>query len=501
MSQELELKLLIEPQQREAALQLCQTIASGRIPVVSQLANTYYDTDDLRLRQFDIGLRIRRDNDQLEQTVKLAGRVIGGMHSRPEYNLPMVENKPDLTLFKEDIWPPDFPLFDVQRQLNAIFTTDFTRHCWQLPSADGQIELVFDEGEVIAGEQRQPLCEIELELQGGSLEQAFQLARQLIKKVGARIGVLSKAARGYLLAQKSILEPFTQAHFVAVKTDDNVASGLYRALEYALKHWQHNDACLQEHSTVRAASGVADGMRLCKVVLQQLANLDIDVSDLLLKLERVQNHFSWLKRYDGLAELIAEDGAYHRSLKRQSELFESLQQAQQHELQLTQVNQVRRQADYQLVLLNLAWLLQQQPQTEAMQEALSGWATNLLRDDWQRVLTLVERDEELRAEHYLKLLPTLQHSLQLGVCFGQLFDSELRDEFRAPWLDMVRGIREISALNILRDEIKAQAEHHQNDSEQIDKLLNWQEEQLESLMYALERSRRAALKREAYWFN
>jgi triphosphatase len=81
----------------------------------------------------------------------------------------------------------------------------------------------------------------------------------------------------------------------------------------------------------------------------------------------------------------------------------------------------------------------------------------------------------------------------LGYCVGYLFDADDRESFRAPWQDMLRGIREIMALKLLREAIK------DTDDINTDKLLSWQEVQLESLLYALERSRRAALKQEPYW--
>lgn len=82
-----------------------------------------------------MGLRIRQRGEHLEQTIKLAGQVLGGMHQRPEYNRVIAQPVPDLTLFEEDIWPDDFPLFDIQRELKEIFRTDFTRHRWRIPGA------------------------------------------------------------------------------------------------------------------------------------------------------------------------------------------------------------------------------------------------------------------------------------------------------------------------------------------------------------------------------
>ncbi|KFZ30236.1 phosphate-binding protein [Pseudidiomarina salinarum] len=494
MSQETELKLYIEPARREAALRLCQQLAGEQQPAELQLTNRYFDTPDLRLREYDMGLRIRQCGDDREQTVKLAGDVIGGMHRRPEYNAATTSDKPDLTLFDEDIWPDDFPLFDIQRELDEIFRTNFTRQRWRLPSGDGMIELVFDEGIIIADANQRSLCEIELELQGGDLSELYKMARRFITRVDARVGSLSKAARGYLLANKSALEPSTQADFVRQQTQDDVGTGLYRALTYALQYWQHNDACLLEQPTVRAVAGITDGIRLARVVLQQLMMLEVEVSDHIVRLEQMLGHLGWLSRYDGLAELTAEDGAYHRALKQQPKLHEHIMEQQEHAVQMELVLNLVKRDDYQLTLLELGELCNRQPRHEQlMQVPLRAWASQRLREDWQQVAEAFTRERELRPEHYLKQLPLLLGSLQLGYCVGYLFDEEDRERFRAPWLDMVRGIREIMALKLLREAIK------DTDDVNTERLLNWQEVQLESLLYALEHSRRSALKQEPYW--
>ncbi|RUO48667.1 phosphate-binding protein [Pseudidiomarina aquimaris] len=496
MSQEIELKLLVDGASKEKVVELCQSLAKDAEQVTMELGNRYFDTADLRLRQHDMGLRIRQRGEEREQTIKLAGKVLGGMHSRPEYNAVITADTPDLTLFEEDIWPDDFPLFDINRELEEIFATNFTRHRWHIPSGEGRIELVYDEGVIQAGEQQRAIAEVEIEVQQGELADAYKIARRLVTRLNARMGSLSKAARGYLLAGKTVLEPFTHAHFVPQEANDDVGSGLYRALTYALQYWQHNDACLGESPSVRAVAGITDGIRLSKVVLQQLATLEVDVSDHILRLEQMLGHLGWLSRYDGLTELTAEDGAYHRALKQYPKLYEAILEQQEHAVQLELVQSLSIRDDYQLTLLELGALCQQQPRHEQVAKLpLRQWAAQRLREDWQNVIDAFAKDGELKPEYYLKQLPLLQSSLQLGYCVGYLFDEEDRELFRAPWQDMVRGIREIMALKLLREAIK------DNEDNQPDRLLNWQGVQLESLLYALEHSRKAALKQEPYWLN
>jgi len=60
--------------------------------------------------------------------------------------------------------------------------------------------VVYDCGEVIAGKKTELIAELELELLSGSINPLFRVAEQLVNQLPLRTGWLSKAARGYLLA-------------------------------------------------------------------------------------------------------------------------------------------------------------------------------------------------------------------------------------------------------------------------------------------------------------
>ncbi|WP_210443884.1 inorganic triphosphatase, partial [Vibrio crassostreae] len=85
METEIELKFFVSPEFSET---LRNKIAETKVLQHScrELGNIYFDTADNWLRKHDIGLRIRRFDDVFVQTVKTAGRVVAGLHQRPEYN-------------------------------------------------------------------------------------------------------------------------------------------------------------------------------------------------------------------------------------------------------------------------------------------------------------------------------------------------------------------------------------------------------------------------------
>ncbi|GAM76954.1 adenylate cyclase [Vibrio ishigakensis] len=201
MENEIELKFFVSPEFSDV---LKQKLTEQKIlqQNTRDLGNTYFDTQDNWLRQHDTGMRIRRFDDVFVQTVKTSGRVVAGLHQRPEYNAEHTSNNPDPSLHPDDIWPEGRSVAELSEQLTPIFATNFNRELWLVGMADGsQVEVVFDQGEVVAGENTTPICEVELELKSGQTDALFTLARQLSEEGGVRLGNLSKAARGYRLAQ------------------------------------------------------------------------------------------------------------------------------------------------------------------------------------------------------------------------------------------------------------------------------------------------------------
>lgn len=149
-----------------------------------ELGNIYFDTADNWLRKHDTGLRIRRFDDVFVQTVKTAGRVVAGLHQRPEYNAEHDSNEPKLALHPEDIWPAGKDIETLQAELTPLFSTNFTREQWLIGMPDGsQVEVAFDQGFVESGDLQEPICEVELELKSGQTDALFTLSRQSANKV------------------------------------------------------------------------------------------------------------------------------------------------------------------------------------------------------------------------------------------------------------------------------------------------------------------------------
>jgi triphosphatase len=166
-----------------------------------QLSNNYFDSESLALRKMDMGLRIRGIDQEYEQTIKTAGKVVGCLHQRPEYNVALEENCLNLSLFPKNIWPENFDVLALQKSLEVIFSTDFSRQTWLITNETSVIELALDRGEIstLGNEEKFAINELEIELVSGDKQALFLLADELMTFIEMKPGKLSKAARGYAL--------------------------------------------------------------------------------------------------------------------------------------------------------------------------------------------------------------------------------------------------------------------------------------------------------------
>ncbi|ATF47871.1 CYTH domain-containing protein [Citrobacter werkmanii] len=265
MTQEIELKFIVNNDAVDALCERLNTLG-GEHHAPSQLLNIYYETPDGWLRSHDMGLRIRGENGRYEMTLKIAGRVTGGLHQRPEYNVALSEPELDLALLPAEVWPNGELPADLASQLQPLFSTDFNREKWLLEVDGSQIEIALDLGEVKAGEFAEPICELELELLSGDTRAVLKLAHQLVAHEGLRQGSLSKAARGYHLAQGNAPRELKPTSILHVPAKASIEQGLEAALELALSQWQFHEE-LWVRGVKGAKSEVLAAMGLVRHIL------------------------------------------------------------------------------------------------------------------------------------------------------------------------------------------------------------------------------------------
>lgn len=240
MAQEIELKFIVEKDSVDALRQHLNTL-SGEHHEPVQLLNIYYETPENWLRRHDMGLRIRGANGAYEMTMKIAGRVVGGLHQRPEYNIDISKPELELDRFPADVWPEGKLPETLSAEVRPLFSTDFWREKWLVTEGKSRIEIALDLGEVKAGEFQEPICELELELLEGDTSDVLKLARKLVNQSGLRQGSLSKAARGYHLAAGNALRVVKETTVLRVAPKASVEQGMEAALELALSQWQYHE--------------------------------------------------------------------------------------------------------------------------------------------------------------------------------------------------------------------------------------------------------------------
>ena len=201
MSNEIEIKLAVSDQ---AFNELEEHLKNFTCLVHKKqfLSNTYYDYPDHFLAKQKMGLRIRQEDQELTLTLKTNGEVVGGLHSRPEYNLPLTKKETPTNAQLRELYPFDqLP----SSTLQPIFSTDFNRTFWLVEFQQSKIEVAFDQGKIIAGESEQPICEIEFELKSGNVQDLFDFVETLPFERDIYFSSASKAKRGYLLGSKQFL--------------------------------------------------------------------------------------------------------------------------------------------------------------------------------------------------------------------------------------------------------------------------------------------------------
>ncbi|PLC57507.1 CYTH and CHAD domain-containing protein [Photobacterium carnosum] len=503
METEIELKFFVLP---EFSTQLVDKISAAKILQQScrELGNVYFDTPDQVLRQHDIGLRIRRFDDVFVQTLKTAGRVVAGLHQRPEYNVEVNSTKPSLALHPVDAWPHDFDVIAVQQQIQPLFSTDFTRQQWLVAMPDGsQIELAFDHGEVSVDDKRSPICEVELELKSGQTDALFTLARELCVDGGMRLGNLSKAARGYRLAADYQGDPIKPLVFVDTILQDSVESTFIKTLEHALDHWLYHEQIYVERQDPQALVQISQALSLLRQTFATFGGIIPRRASALLRqeLQWLDGELDWLEEANSI-QALSDDKAYVlRKLHARKELQQQLDLRYQELPNSDAMIQLMRSARYCGLLLDLSrWILSRgwQPFLDdksrtKLAAPVKTFADNMLTRSWSELLDVFPAERQLNRIDYLDQKPRLLRNLMSGIAFAGLYDEDRRISFRMPWLDLLQGLEDLRELEPIRQLLPL---FEADDLAQIEK---WLQRQEESLLHAMSQTRQISIELTPYW--
>ncbi len=211
MSFEIELKFQI-PSTRLASLRRAVATKTAR---VENLSAVYVDTHEEHLSQAGLSMRLRGTGPTGQkvwvQTLKAGG------------NSPLKRIEHNVLL-----GGPGYPVLDARRHAgteagavlekalaaagDAVLVERFSievQRTLRLLRKDGSlIEIALDEGEIVAGEGRLRVCELEFELVEGSPATLLEVAQRWVERFGLQLDARSKSDRGYRLAiGKSTVRP------------------------------------------------------------------------------------------------------------------------------------------------------------------------------------------------------------------------------------------------------------------------------------------------------
>ena len=184
------------------------------------LLSHYYDTPDEALAAAGASLRLRTEAaGRTVQTLKTGLGLV-----RDEVEAEVAPGHLDLS------WPELASL-----GLAAIgpdplaprFSVHVRRRSGVVEAGASRIEAAFDEGEIRAGDRREMVCEVELELLEGDREDLLTLARRLAAELPLTLSLRTKSARGSDLAAD---RPWPRAAQVALAGGITTGEALRQAL-------------------------------------------------------------------------------------------------------------------------------------------------------------------------------------------------------------------------------------------------------------------------------
>lgn len=254
MADEIELKLALTP---EAATKIEVSGLLTGDPDRFRQVSIYYDTPDHTLSSAGLSLRIRKSGRKRVQTIKAAGTSATGLFARSEWERPVSNDIPVL----DEGTPLPALLAGTVDTVAPVFEVTIDRRRWMVSEGEATIEVVIDRGEVVSGERQSSICELELELKSGDPAGLFAFAREIDMVAPVRLGVLTKAERGYRLAGPA--PAMFKAEPVVLEEDMSAARAFQQIVGSNIRQFRLNEALL-------LADGGSGALHQARVALRRL---------------------------------------------------------------------------------------------------------------------------------------------------------------------------------------------------------------------------------------
>ena len=152
------------------------------------------------------------------------------------------------------------------RPLQPQFETRFKRRIRHFVIEGAQFEAAFDEGEIVAGERRARVSELELALKAGEHSAFYEFADQLADALPLQLETLSKSARGFLLRADARPYP-VKALETQIPADATFDDAAAIAIGDTLQHFLANWASLRDDDHPEAIHQMRVALRRMRALL------------------------------------------------------------------------------------------------------------------------------------------------------------------------------------------------------------------------------------------
>lgn len=444
--QEIELKLEFDPADG-ALIEACLSRLQPQ-PLTQSLISTYYDTPDFALRDAGIALRVRQQPDRFVQTIK-AGDGSGALFDRSEWELEVPGQGIDLAAARNTGLPP-FADADVVGVLQPLFETRIQRVLYRVRKNGSDVEMALDWGEIATAKSHCPIAELEIELKQGSKAELFHLARALADVVPLRLGVRSKAERGYELIEGSSAAEKARPVSVPVGVDSGQAFRIIA--RNCLRQIIANEPAMCE-GRAEALHQMRIGLRRLRAAISFFSEVVADAEQDLIKAE-----LKWITNELGLARDLDVLGAeIFLPLQKAHGNDERVATAQRHfearraEAYAAATAAIRSDRFRHAVLDVVVWV-EVGPWTRS-EERISREIGHYAAERLRRLRKIIKRkgahlrDLTVAQRHKLRIrAKRLRYALEF---FAETFPGEKQEKRHAEMLDSLKALQE--ALGSLND--------------------------------------------------
>jgi inorganic triphosphatase YgiF len=272
---ELKLELTREELLRVRARSSLPRLTMGE-PVTRKLRAIYFDTPDHRLHAQGLSLHLRFDGGGwLQRVERVTPEGLAASRNGEGEETTLTRPEPDLAAIPSPRMRRKVEKVVARSMLEPIFETNFERTTRRLHAADGELNLVLDEGCVRAGSAEGLLCEAELELKSGPPATLLATAAELFAAEEVRFPPSSRSERGYSLAlRKSNAVSFRRAEPPKLKRGQTCAKALMQMVEAAAGQIHTNRQGVLASEDPAAAHQLRIGLRRLRSTLRPFRPAD-----------------------------------------------------------------------------------------------------------------------------------------------------------------------------------------------------------------------------------